>query len=50
VTCIYVHTPERFEFREVDVGQTFGNLVQVTNGLRDGDRVDVRGTDKVPRQ
>jgi hypothetical protein len=50
-TSIYVqHTPERFEFRQVAVGQTFGNLVQVTNGLRDGDCVVVRGTDKMPRQ
>jgi hypothetical protein len=50
-TSIYVqHTPERFEFRQVAVGQTFGNLVQVTNGLRDRDRVVVRGTDKMPRQ
>jgi hypothetical protein len=50
-TSIYVqHTPERFEFRQVAVGQTFGNLAQVTNGLRDGDRVVVRGTDKMPRQ
>jgi hypothetical protein len=50
-TSVYVqHTPERFEFRQVGVGQTLGNLVQVTNGLRDGDRVVVRGTDKMPRQ
>jgi hypothetical protein len=50
-TSVYVqHTPERFEFRQVGVGQTFGDLVQVTNGLRDGDRVVVRGTDKMPRQ
>ena len=48
-TYIYVqHTPERFEFRQVAVGQTFGNLVQVTNGLRDVERVVVRGTDKMP--
>ena len=47
-TSIYVqHTPERFEFRQVTIGQTFGNLVQVTNGLRYGDRVVVRGTDKM---
>jgi hypothetical protein len=47
VTRIYVHTPERFEFRQVAVGQTFGNLVQVTNGLH-GERVVVLG--KGPRQ
>jgi hypothetical protein len=37
-TSIYIHvqhTPERFEFRQVAVGQTFGNLVQVTNGVRE---------------
>ena len=50
MTYIYAQTPERFEFRQVAVGQTFGNLVQVTNGLRNGDRVVVRGTDKMPRQ
>jgi len=43
VTCIYVHTPERFEFCQVAVGQTFGNLVQVTSGLHDGERVVVLG-------
>jgi hypothetical protein len=32
-TLVYVHTPERFEFRQVAVGQTFNNLVPVTNGL-----------------
>jgi len=47
VTRIYVHMPERFEFRQVAVGQTFGNLVQVTNGL-DGERGVVLG--KGPRQ
>ena len=50
MTYIYVHTPERFEFRQVAVGRTFGNLVQVTNGLRDGDRVVVLGTDTMRRQ
>ena len=50
MTYIYAQTPERFEFRQVAVGQTFGNLVQVTNGLRNGDRVVGRGTDKMPRQ
>jgi hypothetical protein len=39
---------ERFEFRQVAVGQTFGNLVQITNGLHDGERVVVLG--KGPRQ
>jgi hypothetical protein len=50
-TAVYVqHTPERFEFRQVGVGQTFGDLLQVTSGLRDGDRVVVRGMDGMPRK
>jgi len=52
-TATYVcvqHTPERFEFRQVAVGQTFGNLVQITSGLRDSERVVTRGTEKMPRQ
>lgn len=50
-TSVYVqHTPERFEFRQVTVGQSFGDLVQVTNGLHDGDRVVIRGAEKMPRQ
>jgi hypothetical protein len=48
VTRICVHTPERFEFRQVAVGQTFGNLVLVTNGLHDGEDVVVLGSG--PRQ
>src|SRR5262249_53427687 len=47
-TSVYVqHTPERFEFRQVTVGQSFGDLVQVTNGLHDGDRVVIRGAEKM---
>ena len=50
-TYLYVqHTPERFELRQVTVGQTFGSLLQVTNGLRDGERVVIRGMDSMPRK
>jgi len=50
-TYTYVqHTPERFEFRQVTVGQAFGGLVQVTNGLHDGDRIVIRGAEKMPRE
>lgn len=49
-TFVYVqHTPERFELRQVTVGQTSGNLVQVANGLHDGERVVIRGTEEMPR-
>jgi hypothetical protein len=50
-TFIYVqHTPERFEFRQITLGRTFGDLVQISNGLRDVERVVVRGADKMPRK
>ena len=48
MTYIYAQTPERFEFRQVAVGQTFGNLVQVTNGLRNGDLLSVAALTKCP--
>jgi hypothetical protein len=48
---VYVqHTPERFEFRQVTLGRTFGELVQISNGLSDVERVVVRGADKMPRK
>jgi hypothetical protein len=47
---VYVQrTPERFEFRPVQPRRTFGDSVEITNGLRDGDRIVVRGADKMPR-
>ena len=49
-THVYVqHTPERFEFREVRVRRTIGDAVEITSGLREGDRVVVRGAEQMPR-
>ena len=47
---VYVQrTPERFELREVTTRRTFGDLIEITSGLRDGDRIVVRGAEKMPR-
>jgi hypothetical protein len=47
---VYVQrTPERFEFREVTTRRTIGDAIEITNGLREGDRIVIRGADKMPR-
>ena len=43
-------TPERFELREVKTRRTIGEAAEITSGLREGERVVVRGADKIPRQ
>ena len=48
---VYVQrTPERFEFREVTTRRTIGSAIEIVSGLRDGERVVVRGADKMPRE
>lgn len=48
---VYVQrTPERFEFREVKTRRTIGDAIEITSGLRDGERVVVRGAEKMPRE
>jgi len=47
---VYVQrTPERFEFREVTTRRTIGDAIEITRGLSEGDRVVVRGAEKMPR-
>jgi hypothetical protein len=47
---VYVQrTPERFEFREVTTRRTIGDAVEIARGLREGDRVVVRGASNIPR-
>lgn len=47
---VYVQrTPERFEFREIRTRRTIGNAIEITNGLSEGERIVVRGADKMPR-
>jgi hypothetical protein len=48
---VYVQqTPERFELREVKTRRTIGNMVEVVNGLREGERIVVRGGNSMPRK
>ena len=48
---VYVQrTPERFELREVKTRRTIGDAIEISSGLRDGDRIVVRGADKLPRK
>jgi hypothetical protein len=49
-TRVYVQrTPERFELRDVKTRRTVGDRVEVINGLRAGERIVVRGAEKMPR-
>jgi len=50
-THVYVQrTPERFELRDVKTRRTIGDVIEITSGLRDGERIVVRGADKMPRK
>ena len=50
-THVFVQrTPERFELREVKTRRTIGDVIEITSGLRDGERIVVRGADKMPRK
>ena len=49
--CVFVQrTFERFEWREVKTRRTIGNAIEITSGLREGERIVVRGTEQMPRQ
>jgi hypothetical protein len=49
-TLVYVQrTPERFELRQVKTRRTFGPAIEIVNGLKEGERVVVRGADKMPK-
>ncbi len=50
VTRVYVQrTPERFELREVKARRTLGDRIEITSDLREGERIVVKGADKMPR-
>ena len=50
-TRVYVQrTPERFELREIRTRRTVGDRIEVIGGLNDGERIVVRGVDKMPHQ
>ena len=44
------HTPERFELRPVRADTDRGGLLRVSSGLKEGERVVVRGADRMPRK
>lgn len=47
---VYVQrTPERFELREIQTRRTAGDNIEVIDGLADGERIVVRGADKMSR-
>ena len=49
-TRVYVqHTPERFDLRSVTTGRTSGDAVEITTGLKEGERIVVVGANKMPR-
>jgi len=43
-------TPEVFELRTVKAGHTMGQSIEITTGVREGERIVVRGADKIPRK
>ena len=48
---VYVqHTPERFELRPVTTETASGGSIKVSSGLKEGERVVVRGADQMPRK
>lgn len=48
---VYVQrNPEAFDLKAVKTGKSNGTFVEVTEGLREGDRVVIRGGEKMPRK
>lgn len=48
-TRVYVQrTPEAFELRDVKIGRTSGASIEITNGLKDGERIVVKGAETMP--
>ena len=50
-TRVYVQrTPEALELRDVKIGRTNGASIEITNGLKDGERIVVKGAETMPRR
>jgi hypothetical protein len=50
-TRLYVQrTPEAYEFREVKAGKPSGISIEITDGLKEGERIVIKGGDKMPRK
>ena len=51
VARIFVQrTPEAYEFREVTTGKRAGQSIEIVQGLKEGDRIVIKGGDKMPRK
>jgi multidrug efflux pump subunit AcrA (membrane-fusion protein) len=50
-TRVYVQrNPEAFDLKEVKTGKSNGTYIEITEGLREGDRIVTRGGEKMPRK
>ena len=48
---VYVQrNPEAFDLKAVKTGKSNGAYVEITEGLREGDRIVTRGGEKMPRK
>jgi hypothetical protein len=48
---VYVQrTPEAYEFRQVKAGKLSGATIEIVEGLKDGERIVIKGGDKMPRK
>jgi multidrug efflux pump subunit AcrA (membrane-fusion protein) len=48
---VYVQrNPEAFDLKEVKTGTSNGTYIEITEGLREGDRIVTRGGEKMPRK
>lgn len=51
VPHVYVQRhPEAFDLREIKTGRSSATFVEVTQGLREGERIVIKGGDKMPRK
>ncbi len=48
---VYVQRhPEAFDLKEVKTGKSSGMYVEITSGLREGERIVIKGADRMPRK
>src|SRR5437867_2174539 len=48
---VYVQRhPEAFDLKEVKTGKSSGTYVEITSGLREGERIVIKGADRMPRK
>ena len=48
---VYVQRhPEAFDLKEVKTGKSSGTYVEISSGLREGERIVIKGADRMPRK